>query len=187
MYSTFSPNSNFSGVWPKGIPTFWSLTHPRKTSTIDLTVTDSPRRLLKCHLYHDHYGSDHRATYSVWALYPDHRAEPKPKRVYERADWAKIRSLIQDTLQPWPPLGSVTELEQAVEKMILSTTAAIERYIPIAKRCPYSKRSFAPELKIQQMEVNRARRKWQENCATKGPQHPDTIEIFEEMWRKRRE
>ena len=89
---------------PRGTPTFWSLTHPGKTSTIDLTVTDSPRRLLESHLHHEHYGSDHRATYTEWALYPEHRAEPKPKRAYERANWAKIGSMIQTTLEPWPSL-----------------------------------------------------------------------------------
>jgi hypothetical protein len=55
---------NFFHTWklqrclPRRTPTFWSLSHPGKTSTIDLTVTDSPEKLVKCHLYHNHYGSD---------------------------------------------------------------------------------------------------------------------------------
>jgi Endonuclease-reverse transcriptase len=56
---------NFFHTWklqwclPRGILTFWSMSHPGKTSTIDLTVTDSPERLIRCRLYHDHYGSDY--------------------------------------------------------------------------------------------------------------------------------
>jgi hypothetical protein len=49
---------------PWGTATFWSLSHPGRNSTIDQTVTDRPDLLTKCHLYHDNYSSDHRATYS---------------------------------------------------------------------------------------------------------------------------
>jgi hypothetical protein len=63
------------------------LPDPRKTSTLDLTVTNSSERLIKCHLYHDHYASDHRGTYSEWSLYPERKPERKPRRNYAKAEW----------------------------------------------------------------------------------------------------
>jgi hypothetical protein len=68
---------------PRGTPTFWSLSHPGSTSTIDLTVTNTPESLIKCRLYHDHYGSDHRATYSEWSIQPTQNAERKPRKAYD--------------------------------------------------------------------------------------------------------
>lgn len=75
----------FQWCLPRVIPTYWSLNQPGKTSTIDLTVTDRRERLIKCHLYHDNYGSDHRATFSEWSLKPDRVTDRKPRRAYERA------------------------------------------------------------------------------------------------------
>ena len=43
---TFIHNQGLQWCLPRGTPTFWSLTHPGKTSTIDLTLTDSPERIL---------------------------------------------------------------------------------------------------------------------------------------------
>jgi hypothetical protein len=62
----------------RGTPTYWSISHPGSHSTIDLTVTDAPGKLMKYHLYHDHYGSDHRATYSEWSLQPTRNTDRTP-------------------------------------------------------------------------------------------------------------
>ncbi|EGD99960.1 hypothetical protein TESG_08624 [Trichophyton tonsurans CBS 112818] len=171
---------------PRGAPTYWSLSRPGKTSTIDLTVTDSRERLIKCHLYHDNYGSDHRATYSEWSLRPDRAADAKPRRAYERANWEKIGQAVQEALDPLPEIGSREELEQAVERLVATTTGALDRHVPTAKPSPYSKRWFTPELKAQQGEANRARRRWQESCATRGPHDAQTLTLFTEMREKRR-
>jgi Endonuclease-reverse transcriptase/Reverse transcriptase (RNA-dependent DNA polymerase) len=171
---------------PRGIPTFWSPSHPGKTSTIDLTVTDSPGRLIRCHLYHDHYGSDHRATYSEWSIHPELKPDSKPKRNFNRADWEKIGLMVQTLMSPWPVISSDSDLELAVEKLVKSTVTAIEQHTPLMRLSPYSKRWFTPQLKQQQQEVNRARRKWQESCVTRGSGDPCTVFLFEDMRRKRR-
>jgi Endonuclease-reverse transcriptase len=154
--------------------TFWSLSHPGKSSTIDLTVTDSPGRVAKCHLYHDHYGSDHRATYSEWSLQPELKPHSKPKRDYHRADWEKIRRTVQTLMQPWPTITSNTDLELAIEKLVKSSVTAIEQHTPLLRPSPYSKRWFTPELKHEQQEVNRARRKWQESSHLRRSKMPQT-------------
>jgi hypothetical protein len=75
------------GCLPRGTATFWSLSHPGRNSTIDQTVTDQPNLLIKCHLYHDNYGSDHRATYSEWSLRMRLNSTAKTRKAYDRADW----------------------------------------------------------------------------------------------------
>jgi ribonuclease HI len=171
---------------PRGIPTFWSLSHPGKTSTIDLTVTDSPGRLIRCRLYHDHYGSDHRATYSEWSLHPELKPDSKLKRNFDRADWEKIGLTVQTLMNPWPTISSDSDLELAVEKLVKSTTTAIEQHTPLMRPSPYSKRWFTPQLKQQQREVNQARRKWQESLATRGSGDPRTVSLLRDMRWKRR-
>lgn len=74
----------------KGDITYWSLNQPGKTSVLDLTLTNDVTCLIRCQLYHDHYGSDHRGTYSEWNLQAEQTRKPKPKRAYDRADWARV-------------------------------------------------------------------------------------------------
>jgi hypothetical protein len=45
---------------------------------------------MKCHLYHEVYGSDHRATYSEWNLRAQCKPIPKARKAYNCADWDKI-------------------------------------------------------------------------------------------------
>jgi hypothetical protein len=97
---TFIYNQSLQWCLPRGTPTLWSLTHPGRTSTIDLTLTDSPERILKCHLYHDNYGSDHRATFSEWNIRPELNPEEKPRKAYERAVWVKVGKMIHTTMDP---------------------------------------------------------------------------------------
>jgi hypothetical protein len=73
-----------------GKTTFWPLNKPETASVYDLTLTNDMTRLIKCQLYHDHYGSDHRGTYSEWSLQPEQARKPKPKRAYDRAGWAPV-------------------------------------------------------------------------------------------------
>jgi hypothetical protein len=162
---------NFFYAWklqwclPRGIPTFWSTTFPGKTSTINLTLTDSPERLVRCHLYHDNYGSDHRGIYSEWSLYPGYRPDHKPKRAYDRADWEKIGLAVKATMDFQNTITNKRELELSVKELVRSIVTAIKQYTPLVKPLPYSKRWFTPELKHQQQEVNQIRRQWQDSCA----------------------
>jgi ribonuclease HI len=183
---------NFIHLWglswslPSGTPTFWSLSRPGQKSTIDLTLTDTPMSLVKCELYKDNFGSDHRATYSEWDMRVQQRSERPPRRAYERADWAKIGSMIQRQMAGMPQLETKEQLDDAAKSLIAITTAAVDKHTPHAKPCPYSKRWFTPELKLQQREVNKLRRQWQNSCATEGPYHPRTQALFSEMRIKRR-
>ncbi len=172
---------------PRGIPTFWSLSHPGKASVLDLTLTDNPNKLIKCQLYHDNYGSDHRGTYSEWDLQPERNRTSKPKRAYDRADWEKIGQNILMTLGRPADIVTTADLDRGVQHLIEATTATLDEHIPLQKPSPYSKRWFTPELKTQQVTVNQLRRKWQESCAVRGTTHPTTAALFQNMRQKRRE
>ena len=50
----------------------------------------------------------------------------------------------------------------------------------------YSKRWFTADLKSQQKDVNRLRRKWQESCAEIGRADSRTMAMFEDMRQSRR-
>jgi hypothetical protein len=54
---TFFQTYNLSSCLPRGTTTYWALNNPGQNSTIDQTVTDRPDLLIKCHLYHENYGS----------------------------------------------------------------------------------------------------------------------------------
>jgi hypothetical protein len=64
----FFQTHSLRGCLSRGTATFWPLNDPGKSTTIDQTVTNRSDLLVKCHLYHENYGSDHRATYLEWSL-----------------------------------------------------------------------------------------------------------------------
>jgi hypothetical protein len=144
-------------------------------------VTNRPDLLIKCHLYHENYGSDHRATYSEWNLQAQCKPTTKPKKAFDRAEWNKIGEEVVRQIGPWKEIKTRPALDETVQKLIETTTAAIDRYTPNARPTPYSKRWFTPILKIQQTKVNQLRRKWQASCAELGREHPSLITLFREM------
>jgi ribonuclease HI len=171
---------------PRGTATYWAFNNPGQNSTIDQTATDRPDLLIKCHLYHENYGSDHRATYSEWNLQPQTKPTTKGRKAYERADWTKIGEEIIRLMGPWRDIKTRPSLDRIVEKLTSATAQAVDRFTPDTRPTPYSKRWFTPELKVQQVEVNRLRRKWQAKCAELGREHDQTMAAFQAMQQKRR-
>jgi hypothetical protein len=182
----FFQGNGLQSCLPRGTPTFWSLSHPGRNSTIDQTVTDRPDLLIKCHLYHENYGSDHRATYSEWNLRTLRDAAVKARKAYDRADWEKIGWEVWRQMRPWESPTTIEALDAMVEKLTEETARAVDRYTPELRPSPYAKRWFTVDLKSQQKEVNYARRRWQESCATAGRDDPYTMALFEDMRQKRR-
>ncbi|KAI2734534.1 hypothetical protein DTO013E5_9920 [Penicillium roqueforti] len=182
----FFQTHGLHGCLPRGTATFWPLNDPGKSTTIDQTVTNRPELLIKCHLYHENYGSDHRATYSEWNLSPRRQPAAKAKKAYDRADWAKIAEDVLRQIGPWKEVKTRPALDEVVERLTEATATAVDRYTPDLRPSPYSKRWFTPDLKIQQTEVNYLRRKWQESCAELGRHDARSTTLFQEMQQKRR-
>jgi hypothetical protein len=182
----FFQTHNLRSCLPRGTTTYWALNNPGQNSTIDQTVTDSPERLMKCHLYHDNYGSDHRATYSEWNLQPQITSRKKPRKAYERADWTKIGEEVALQMSSRGETKTRPTLDRLVEKLTSTAAQAVDRFTPDTRPTPYSKRWFTPDLKVQQVEVNQLRRTWQASCAQLGRDHASTITAFQLMQQKRR-
>jgi Endonuclease-reverse transcriptase len=89
---------------PSGTPTYWSLSRTGTSSTLDLTLTDAPERIIKCHLYHDNYGSDHRGTYSEWNLQPGQAPTRELRLAFDRADWESIGKTVQASVGQPPAI-----------------------------------------------------------------------------------
>ncbi|KAI3049910.1 hypothetical protein CBS147353_11666 [Aspergillus niger] len=177
---------NLHGCLPRGTPTYWALSKPGQNSTIDQTVTDRPDLLIKCHLYHENYGSDHRATYSEWNLQPRSKPSTKARKAYERADWSRIGEEVTRRMNPWRQIKTRPTLDRVVEELTSATAQAVDRFTPDTRPAPYSKRWFTPHLKAQQVEVNQLRRRWQTSCAQRGKEHASTAATFQLMQQKRR-
>jgi hypothetical protein len=135
------------------------LSHPGRNSTIDQTVTNRPDLLIKCHLYHKNYGSDHRGTYSEWYFQARRNPTTKPRKAYDRADWEKIGKEIQDLFERPGELDSTKALDTVVDRLTRTTANAVDKHTPDLRPSPYSKRWFTADLKAQQNDVNRLRRK----------------------------
>jgi ribonuclease HI len=89
-------------------------------------------------------------------------------------------------MRPWEIPTTIQALDAMVEKLTEETARAVDRHTPDLRPSPYAKRWFTADLKSQQKEVNRARRRWQESCATIGRDDPYTMALFEDMRQKRR-
>ncbi|KAJ5675489.1 reverse transcriptase [Penicillium macrosclerotiorum] len=77
-------------------------------------------------------------------------------------------------------------LDRVVESLTTATAQAVDRFTPNTRPTPYSKRWFTPGLKVQQVEVNQLRRRWQARCAELERDHPNTAAVFQAMQKKRR-
>jgi hypothetical protein len=66
---------------------------------------------------------------------------------------------------PWKDVKTQPSLNMVVQKLIQITTQVVDQFTPNTWPTPYSKRWFTPDLKVQQVEVNQLRWKWQISCA----------------------
>ncbi|KAI2700824.1 hypothetical protein CBS147333_9726 [Penicillium roqueforti] len=136
----FFHNYGLQSCLPRGTATFWSLSHPGRSSTIDQTVTNRPDLLFKCHIYHDNYSSDHRGTYSEWYLQARRNPTSKTRKAYNRADWEKIRKEIQELFEQPGELISAEALDTVVERLTSTTANAVDKHTPDLRPSLYSKR-----------------------------------------------
>ncbi|KAK9847032.1 Endonuclease/exonuclease/phosphatase [Penicillium brevicompactum] len=166
--------------------TFFQANATQGGITIDQTVKDRPELLIKCHLYHENYGSDHRATYSKWNLQTHSKRTTQTRKAYERADWNKIGKEVTQRIGPWKEIKTRLALDEAVQNLTEATTASVNKFTPDTHPTPYSKRWFTPDLKVQQTKVNQLHRRWQENCGMLGRDHPHSTTAFQEMQQSRR-
>ena len=97
------------------------------------------------------------------------------------ADWSKIGEEVARQTSPWRDIKTRPTLDRMVEKLTSATAQAVDRFTPDMRPTTYSKRWFTPDLKVQQVEVNQLRRRWQASCAELGRDHANTTAAFQAM------
>ena len=183
----FIRDYNLHSLLLRGTPIFWSVNKPGTRSTLDLTLSNIPTQLLKCQIYPESYGSDHRATYSEWDLSPQRLDQAPTRRLYQNTDWEEVGKRLHTELNLPDQITHAEQLDEEVGKFINTVSTIVNDLTPTANPCPYSKRWFTPELKRQQKEHNKLRRAWQSGCTTRGKDHPITISQFMTMQKSKRE
>lgn len=112
-------------------------------------MKSQPNLLIKCHHYHDIYGSDHRATNSEGSLRTRRNPPTRERKTYDRADWEKIGTEVKSAVGPWREINTVESLDSVVDKLIKATATAVDRHTPDLRPSPYAKQWFTSDLKSQ--------------------------------------
>jgi hypothetical protein len=183
----FIRDHNLHNLLSRGTPTYWSVNKPGTRSTLDLTLSNIPTQLLKCQIYPESYGSDHRAIYSEWDLFPRIREQAPARRLYQNTDWEEVGKRLHTELNLQDQITHAEQLDEEVGKFINTVSTIVNNLTPTANPCPYSKRWFTPDLKRQQKEHNKLRRAWQSGCATREKDYPLTVNQFTAMQKSKRE
>ena len=114
---------------------------PGTSSTIDLVFTSErlTRDVLECKLHNTHHGSDHEAIESQFDLQVA-QITPTPRFLFKSSPWEKIREDIQDKLREGKINASPLDLNEYTSQLLALVINSIQKWVPKAKPCHYSKR-----------------------------------------------
>ncbi len=111
------------------------------SSTIDLVFTSErlARCLLKCKLHNTHHGSDHEAIESQSDLKMV-EVMHTPHFLFKSTPWGKIIEDIKKDLRAGKINASPSDLNEYTSQLRALVTNSLQKWVPKAKLCPYSKR-----------------------------------------------
>ena len=111
------------------------------SSTIDPVFTSERLAIdvLECKLHNTHHGSDHEAIESQFDLQVA-QITPTPCFLFKSSPWEKIREDILDKLREGKINASLLDLNEYTSQLLALITNSIQKWLPKAKPCPYSKR-----------------------------------------------
>ena len=128
------------------------------SSTIDLvfTLERLARDVLECKLHNTHYGSDHKVIESQFDLQVA-QITPTPHFSFKISQWEKIREDIQDKLREGKLNASPLGLNEYTSQLLAFVTNSIQKWVPKAKPCLYSKRWWSVDLTAFRSKFSRLR------------------------------
>jgi Endonuclease-reverse transcriptase len=128
---------------PRGTITYEGKDHQQ--STIDLTLTSSllAEDHLRCGVYPQEHGSDHRAI-EAWFNIARPEQTFKPRLLFRHARWEAISKIVGEQLQYWG--SDPRDLEQDTEELIRVVLGAVKQHTPHTKPSPYTKRWWTADL-----------------------------------------
>ena len=117
------------------------------SSTIDLVFTSErlARCILECKLHNTHHGSDHEAIESQFDLKIGEVTQA-PRLLFKSAPWGKIREGIKEDLRAGKINASPSDLNEYTSQLLALIINSLQKWVPKAKPCPYSKRWWNVDL-----------------------------------------
>ena len=128
---------------PRGTVT-WER-HEQK-STIDLTMASEKlsEDMIKCKIWANEYGSDHRATHTAIFMGQILEQPQQERYLLQKANWKAVRETVKQTLASSPfPTADIEEMQQYIQH---ATEDALRQHCPRAKPSAYGKRWWTPDL-----------------------------------------
>ena len=154
----FMHDMNLQNLLPRGVITFES---PRGDSSIDLILVSErlAEECLRCQPLDKEYGADHRAIATSFA-FAGRQETLKARRAFKTANWKRIRSAVHADVAA----GMVTsdkDIDTYADTLTDTVTRALDKYIPLRKPSPHSKRWWTRDLTVSRENYtwwrNRAR------------------------------
>jgi len=128
----------------------WEHQSGRSCSTPDVVLASHGIAdvLTRCSLYAIDHGSDHRAVALEANIHAHPRTARKARRLYDDADWDRIRTDMKEMLQlkGRRDISTTAEFEREATEFTELTSRVLERHVPRAKPSPYAKRWWTREL-----------------------------------------
>jgi hypothetical protein len=156
----FMQENALTSLLPSGTVT-WEHYNGSTCSTIDLLLAtgDLSEACGYCGVHPTDYSSDHRAIRAHFVLDTTEYEEKRRKRIYDKADWKKIRKEVSTRIaddSSLHALSSKDELEAAVDRLEAAVNAVLEEHVARARPSPYAKRTWTDELKTLRRSLSAA-------------------------------
>ena len=129
------------------------------TATIDLAFSTQQlfEDRIRCSVFKNEYGSDHRAIVSSFGIQSDGEARVPPvtKYLFRNASWDNIRKDIADTIRvtPFPE----TDIDAMNDYLSSAVQQALDKHCPRAKLSVYAKRWWTADLTALRKSYTRTR------------------------------
>ena len=150
-----------TSLLPAGTVT-WERYNGSTCSTIDLLLANGglSEACEYCGVHPIDHGSDHRAIRAHFVTDTTECEEKRRKRMYDKADWKKIREEVSTGIthdSSLHALSSRDELEVAVESLEAAVNGVLEEHVARARPSPYAKRWWTDKLKTLRFSLSVAR------------------------------
>ena len=141
----FMDEYDLTSILERGTITFRNRRGDESTLDLVLTSSELANEVQCCHVRDNPQGSDHEPIEAVFTLQYE-EAPHQPKLLFRLAPWDKIRAMVQELLPITP--HDPTSVESCAARIINAVNFAIQKYCPVSKPSPYSKKWWTADLTI---------------------------------------
>lgn len=153
--------NSLTSLLPAGTIT-WEHYNGSACSTVDILL--ATRGLSEtceyCGIHRHDHGSDHKAIRACFVVDTTEHKEKRRKRMYDKADWNKIREEVSAKLAPdfcQARLSTKVELDATADRLEQAVNAVLEGHVSRARPSPYAKRWWTGKLSTLRDSLSAAR------------------------------